>query len=365
MINPVQVDGGAWYFYWDKNADGIANAADVMSHDYLDGIFTKSSTGVVETPVAGVYNTTDTYRYTNLSGWELALPTVGGVTSAPFGSGGINQYQPGTVTGSATASNGTNAANATYNDLLAVWDAYNGITTGTGANGTPPNWYAWTYWSATPSSTLHAYVYLNSGGVNNTSVTDASTGSVMLQVFSYNDLTAPTSTILSASYEARRDTPLNTSTLVLTGTNFATLLEVDDDASTDIKARLDWSKLSWDIDGNSTTTDVGFALSDISSAKVTDSTHLTVVLTSAKGKSLEATIGFYGTTADTLDIAAGFAKDLTGNIATTDAMANGVITRVVQDWINLGSYGKLINPVTVDGGHKYYKSIMRFSWPQQ
>jgi hypothetical protein len=65
----------------------------MITHDYLDGIFNKDATGVT----GGSGNTTDTYRYANLSGWEVALPTVGGVTSAPFGSGGINQYQPGTL----------------------------------------------------------------------------------------------------------------------------------------------------------------------------------------------------------------------------------------------------------------------------
>ncbi len=38
-----------------------------------------------------------------------------------------------------------------------------------------------------------------------------------------------------------------TDTLVLTGTNYSTLLESGEDASTDIKDRLDWSRLSWDI----------------------------------------------------------------------------------------------------------------------
>ena len=317
----------------------------MISHDYLDTIFNRNSAGAI-----GSGDTTDTYRYANLANWDVALPTVGG--------GNIGQNQPGTAIGFTTASNGSNAVNATYNDLLAVWDAYNGTGTGTNSYGVPPGWYAgdWGYWSATASASLHAYVKLLTGVVNTDGFwADETDGAyVMLQVFSYNDLGPPTSTNLSASYEASRDTPRNTSTLVLTGTDYATLLEARESATTDIKSRLDWSKLSWDIDGNSTTTDVGFALSDISSAKVSDDTHLTVVLTSAKGKSLETTSGFYGATADTLDIAAGFAKDLTGNVSTTDAKANGVITRVLQDWIDLGTFGKLINPVTVDGGSKYY-----------
>jgi hypothetical protein len=167
------------------------------------------------------------------------------------------------------------------------------------------------------------------------------------------DTTAPTVTNTSGAYTASTDT------LVLTGTNYNTLLETSESATTDIKARLDWTKLSWDINGdNATTADVSFALSDISSAKVTDGTHLTIVLAGAKGTSLEATSGYGGATLDTLDITAGFAKDTSGNAATTDARADGVLTPsafVAGDAvIDLGAYGKLIAPVQVEGAWYYY-----------
>ena len=167
------------------------------------------------------------------------------------------------------------------------------------------------------------------------------------------DTTAPTVTNTSGAYTASTDI------LVLTGTNYNTLLETSEDATTDIKARLDWSKLSWDINGdNATTTDVSFALSDISSALVTDSTNLTIVLAGAKGTSLEATSGYGGATLDTLDITAGFAKDAAGNAATTDAQDNGTLAVsafVAGDAvIDLGAYGKLIAPVEVEGAWYYY-----------
>jgi hypothetical protein len=151
--------------------------------------------------------------------------------------------------------------------------------------------------------------------------------------------------------------------LVLTGTNFNTLLESSETASTDIKARLDWSKLSWDINGDDVTTaDVSFALADISSAVVTNGTHLTVVLSTAKGAALEATSGFgtgIGATGiDTLDITAGFAKDVAGNASTTDAVANAALnitTPVAGDAvIDLGASGKLIAPVQVEGKWYYF-----------
>jgi hypothetical protein len=171
------------------------------------------------------------------------------------------------------------------------------------------------------------------------------------------DTTAPTVTNASAAYTS------GTNTLVLTGTNYDTLLGSGESATTDIKARLDWTKLSWDINSDDgTTTDVTFSVADISSVKVTDSTHLTVVLTSTKGAALDAARHYAGVgpdgVADALDISAGFAKDLAGNASTTDAVANApltVSTPVAGDAvIDLGSYGQLINPVQVDGGNYYY-----------
>ncbi|MFD2113533.1 DUF4347 domain-containing protein, partial [Thiorhodococcus fuscus] len=129
---------------------------------------------------------------------------------------------------------------------------------------------------------------------------------------------APTTTIASGAYtEASR-------TLVLNGAHFDTLLEPGENANTDIQGRLDWSKLVWDIDGDdAATANVRFSVTDIASAKVTDAGHLTIVLTSAKAAALYATPG-YGSSpsADTLDISAGFARDLAGNAATSDAKAD-------------------------------------------
>jgi YVTN family beta-propeller protein len=114
--------------------------------------------------------------------------------------------------------------------------------------------------------------------------------------------------------------------LVLVGTNYSDLLEAGETAATDIKARLDWSKLTWDIDSdNTTTTDVSFVLSDILSASVADNTHLRVVLTDAKNTALRATAGFGGATADTLDIAAGFFRDAVGNALMIDYLALPVL----------------------------------------
>ena len=90
------------------------------------------------------------------------MPTHGGTLS---GGNADTGFQAGTAVGASPASNGSTAANATYNDLLAIWDAYNGTGTGTFDNGTPSGWQAFAYWSATPSASGHAYVFLDGGYV--------------------------------------------------------------------------------------------------------------------------------------------------------------------------------------------------------
>ncbi|MEI6762411.1 MAG: hypothetical protein WCO22_18370, partial [Betaproteobacteria bacterium] len=168
LIAPVQVDGGKWYYFWDRSGDGTSASTgslngglDYTTHDVLDGIFNQDINGVV----GGGGNTTDTYRYATINGVQLALPTAGGVTSPPYGAGGIWNYQPGTAVGSATAADGSNAVNSTYDDLLAVWDAYNGTGTGTVISGAPSGWQANLYWSATSSTSGHANVGLHTGYV--------------------------------------------------------------------------------------------------------------------------------------------------------------------------------------------------------
>jgi hypothetical protein len=170
LIAPVQVDGGKWYYFWDRSGNvssadtgslngSLNDGVDYTTHDVLDGIFNQDVNGVV----GGGGNTSDIYRYATINGVKLALPTVGGVTSPPYG---VGSYQPGTAVENATAAYGSNTVNATYNDLLAVWDAYNGPGTGVSrANGTPPGWLAGSYWSATSSASGDAYVHLNSGYV--------------------------------------------------------------------------------------------------------------------------------------------------------------------------------------------------------
>jgi hypothetical protein len=255
----------------------------------------------------------------------------------------------GTIIGS-DPNVGSNAINATYNDLLAIWDAYNGTSTSMGGAALPSSWQVADYFSSTPFPGGADYwdVWMWDGGTGNHAGSGGAATYVALQVLQVTSL-AVTNT--SGSYAS------STNTLVLTGSNYSSLLQTGETASTDIKARLDWSKLSWDIDGNTTgTTDIGFALSDISSAKVTDSTHLTIVLSNAKASSLEAASGYAGSTLDKLDITTGFARDAVGNVATTDGVVNAPLSvpSAGDAVIDLGSYGKLFLPVQVEGTWYYH-----------
>ncbi|MGI9212832.1 MAG: Ig-like domain-containing protein, partial [Methylococcaceae bacterium] len=172
LIQPVNVDGH-WYYFWDRSGDGVSGSSDQTSHDVLDGIFNQDSNGTV----GGGGNTTDTYRYATLNNVRLALPRVGdGIT-------GINSlyFVHGTAIGGSPASAGSTATNPTYNDLLAIWDGYNGTATGTQDSGVPSGWGSdSSYWSATPSVSGHAYVSLSGAYVLD--IVDALNSYVALEV---------------------------------------------------------------------------------------------------------------------------------------------------------------------------------------
>ena len=477
LILPKQVDGGKYYYYWDRSAStSIANTGllnggvDYVTHDVLDDIFKQDINGNFESnsnAVGAVGETDDIFRYASLNGVPLALPTSGGGLTGIYAKTGSPTE---TVVGSDPASDGSNADNARFNDLLALWDAYNGTRTlaVSASSGLPPGWENAYYWSATPSLQTdssgintqgHALVQLSQNVVEG-SFPDINPYYVVLQVFpgavsaavippaptinpvatdniiSANEqLTTITGTnqagatvnlmfssgvvvnnvpvmitreavvtgttwsytLVEADIVAMGEgdetlkanqtnasgntsdtvslaisigpTVVNTSaaytsannTLVLTGTGYD-ILRGSDPVGTDIKAKLDWSKLKWDINGDdASTADVSFELGDIVSATAADNTHLTVVLTTAKGALLEAT-RYYGGTAlnniDTLDITAGFAKDFAGTLRPTDAKANATLSvsafAAGDAVIDLGLGGQLIKPVQVDGGKFYY-----------
>jgi hypothetical protein len=138
------------------------------------------------------------------------------------------------------------------------------------------------------------------------------------------DTKKPTATISSAKYNG------STGVITITGEYFDSINAAN---GADVKDYLDWSKVSWDIDGDTATGTVDFTLAaesgvdKVASAIVTNETTLTVTLTSAAKTALETTANFAAAgSADKLDVSAGFIKDIAGNVATSDVKDNAAIT---------------------------------------
>lgn len=192
------------------------------------------------------------------------------------------------------------------------------------------NGSSWTTATTFGAASAHSFTFntkhANVTGINSTdqsdirvrfTLTDSSGIDSTLPATSENfrvDDLSPTSTIVSAIYEAASDK------MTITGTNFLTIAA----AATDIKSYVDWTKFVWDINGdNAVTANISFVVGDVTSLTITDDTTLTLQFSGAKGTAIEATAGYSMTGgADTLDVTAGFIKDYYGNAATTDVVAN-------------------------------------------
>lgn len=198
-------------------------------------------------------------------------------------------------------------------------------------------------------------------------VTDVAGNSTVLGTLAYElDTTAPTATVSNATYVGSyQNTFASSRTLSLTGTNFNTILNGSENSTTDVKARLDWSKLSYDYDSNNTgVLDAGFTISDIESAYVTNNSTLTIKLTAAKAAALESfgngadyfgadsnanatywTVGAgasKGNQADGIDILSGFFKDQFGHTSSVSANDVSISYATPVTSISLGTYGNLI-----------------------
>lgn len=162
LIKPVQVDGDHLFYYWDRSGDGTSAQKDYFKPDDLDELFQQDVNGRVEgkdgAPVVGEEGRTDnTYRYAQLNGIKLALPTIGAQTDTG--------YFNGTPIGSNPADTGSPNDNPTYDDYLAIWDAYNGTGVARETEGMPKDWASASYWAATSEGDEHALIRLNTGYV--------------------------------------------------------------------------------------------------------------------------------------------------------------------------------------------------------
>jgi phenolic acid decarboxylase len=150
LIAPVNVDG-RWYYYWDRSGDGIANAADLISYNDLKPFFAHDVTGGTSSDIF------DWANYGTLNGVQLKLPTLGGPATLGMRAGT-------TVDNSTPGQN-----NPTYNDLLAVWDEFNGSTAGqTNVAGLPSAWLAGSRYASSTfknADSTHYSVDLSTGTV--------------------------------------------------------------------------------------------------------------------------------------------------------------------------------------------------------
>jgi hypothetical protein len=140
-------------------------------------------------------------------------------------------------------------------------------------------------------------------------------------------------------------------TFNLTGTDMGSLGEV----GTDIKSYINWEQFDYDTDGNGSV-DINFFLSDIASARVTSATTMEVVLNASGASKLENASNF-----DNTGAAAGGADKVILAANAANNYSNAATLNVTQatsqaglSVIDLGSRGKLIAPVQVNGKWYYH-----------
>jgi len=357
----------SWTAPGDDGANGTASAYDIRySTSAITAGNWASATQVTGEPSPGVATTSESFTVTGLSpntAYYFAIKTgdeapnwstisnspTATTTVAPVGGYTADNVIPTAQVTQATDASGImtinwkgrddEADNVTLNtfqysvDGGTTWqapgndDASASLSTNWSDNGS-----SWSTATTLGVATAHSFTFNTQhgtvsglAGVDQSDVqlrfklNDGSSDSGWLTSQSFQvDNAIPTSTITSSAYNAASDT------LTITGTNFTTIAA----ASTDIKSYVDWAKFVWDINGdNATTANITFVVGDVTSLTVTDATTLTLVFTGAKGTAIEGTTGYGGAGgADTLDVTAGFSKDVVGNTATTDAVADGTLT---------------------------------------
>lgn len=153
----------------------------------------------------------------------------------------------------------------------------------------------------------------------------------------------PESTFTEGTFTAGSET------LTLSGTNFTFM----GNSGSDIKDYMDWSKFVWDINGdNGVTADITFASTDFDSVIVTNSTTLTLNLTSAKASAIITTPGYGGAGgADTLDITTGFSGNAGGSYSTVDGLDNGTLTTITTPTDIALSVSTINENTNTSGGH--------------
>ena len=143
------------------------------------------------------------------------------------------------------------------------------------------------------------------------------------------DATVPTAQLLGTDLEPH-SYDVATGVLVLEGVSLGTIIAAGD-ATKNVIDIVDWTKLSWDADGNDTDA-MAFAKSDVTDAIVSDDgSRINITLSSVGQDRLLALEGFGGTsdtggTVDAIDVAAGFLKDSAGNRSSATSTATSSVS---------------------------------------
>ena len=136
LISPLQVEG-KWYYQWDMNADGVIDpnvSREATPTNKLTDDFQVMAW--LEQEFFGGASVTENNRNFTVDGVDVALPTIGAQTVTDL------QLYEGTAWSTGTPNYDTDPqSNPSYDDLLAIWDAFNGTATDSGAEGLPAGWY--------------------------------------------------------------------------------------------------------------------------------------------------------------------------------------------------------------------------------
>lgn len=351
-----------------KIVDAQGNESVVATHTYevdttapAAPTFTLTDTGSSNTDgiskdgtitVAG-FETGATWQYWDLSlstpAWSSAQNISTTTFALPAGTYAIGtiQVKQTDIAGNATTTPATNAAQIVIDtaaptaQTVAIDQAFKGdgaTTFATGLTlGTSERFWlapsATTTFTANAttitSSTTAAIVTPTTEGTYNLFYEDAagnfsaaSTNAITV------DNTAPTSTISGVTFIQKFGADANV--IRLAGTNFNTILTGTENSSTDIKTRLDLTKLIWNVDSSTTQ---ALAVADIDKISVVSATQLDIVLKTSNA--LYSNVKFLTTdsVADTVVVNAGFIKDQAGNVATLDAMTS--LAATVSDTYNM------------------------------
>ena len=171
------------------------------------------------------------------------------------------------------------------------------------------------------------------------------------------DANAPTAKLLGTS-DAPHTYDTSTGIMVLQGQGLGTIVTTGA-VSRDVTNTVDWSKLTWNVDGLGSTTSA-LAQTDVTSAIVNDAgTSITVTLNTDGKNKLAALDGFGGTNAtggavDTLDVAAGFLRDAAGNPSSETSTATSEVTLA-------DTTAPVISEINVSGAFTSAQSISRSS----